>query len=210
MDPGVAIAQSRFFEGLSPESRRRLAGLCFVREVKKGVVLFAEGDEGHSIYLCARGGIQLHKTSPEGREVVIHGVRPGDIFAEVILFEQNRYPVTAVTLADSTVVAFPRREIHRLLAGEEFRNDFMASLMRKLRYLTGRIVELTATDARERLRGFLEQRAPAGTTTVALRMTKKDVAAAIGTTPETLSRLIRRLTDEGTLCWRGRTVSWRR
>ena len=93
MDPLLILAQANFFKELSPESRKALADIAISREVKKRDLLFAEGDKGHSIYLLNRGTIQLFKTAPDGAEIVIKLIQPGEVFAEVILVEQDRYPV---------------------------------------------------------------------------------------------------------------------
>jgi CRP/FNR family transcriptional regulator len=207
-DPLIAIGQAQFFHGLGPESRKQLAAIGIAREVKKREILFLEGDEGHSVYLLVRGCVQLHKSAPDGREVVIRIVQPGEVFAEVILFEQKSYPVTAVTLAESEVLLFPRRAIERLLEQADFRRDFMASLMGKLRYLTERILQLSTSDVEQRLLQFLADHA-GGKPSFEVTLSKKDVAAAIQTTPETLSRVILRLTQSGALAWDGRRVTLR-
>ena len=95
--------------------------------------------------------------------------------------------------------------INRLLADTAFRNDFIAMLMRKQRYLAERVALLAATSAEERLLGFLDEHC-GGRRETRLSFSKKDVAAAIGAAPETLSRLIRRLEKKKVLAWKGRTV----
>ena len=87
-----------------------------------------------------------------------------------------------------------------LLEQSAFRNDFIAALMRKLRYLSDRIQFLSSFDVEERLRLFLREHFGAGER-IECRLSKKDVAAAIGTTPESLSRLLLRLKEEGLLAW---------
>ena len=209
IDPATALLQTRFFDGLSPASRRRLAGISSVRTLERREPLFVEGEPGRAVYLLGQGSVQLHKTARDGREIVIRLVEPGEVFAEAILFEQDRYPVTAAALVPSEVVVMPRQAFHALLAEEAFRSEFMAGLMRKLRYLAGRVLELTTDDVEARLLRFLEARGN-GAAAFVLRISKKDVAAAIGTTPETLSRLLQRLEQGGTLRWKRDRVEWLR
>lgn len=207
MNPNIPmlLARAGFFQGLSASGRQTLAAIAIPRSVKKRDVLFMEGDHGHSMYLLLRGRIQLHKTSRHGHEVVVRVLRPGDTFAEVILFESETYPVTALALGESDVLLFPRRDIQRLLADENFRRDFIGMTMKKLRYLTERILQITTMDVEDRLLKFLREES-AGQPTFQIGMSKKDIAAAIGTTPETVSRLISKLTDDRRLTWKGRTV----
>lgn len=205
MNPVHLISQSAFFKGISPAGREALARVCIPLERRKNTILFTEGETGQAFFLLVRGRVRLHKTSPDGREVVIKIIKPGEVFAEVILFEESRYPVTAVAVTDALFLRIPRRDLLRLLAAEDFRIDFIAMLMRKQRYLAGRIHELTTLSVDERLLSFLrEQYGPGEHLTAAV--TKKEVAKAIGTTPETLSRVIRRLGRRNVMTWKGRTI----
>ncbi|MDP6523621.1 MAG: Crp/Fnr family transcriptional regulator [Kiritimatiellia bacterium] len=200
-----AISGSPFFKGLAKEALKDLAGVCRRQELKKRDVLFSEGTKGGSLFLLASGCIQLQKTTADGREVVIRTIKKGEVFAEVILFEQDRYPVTAVALIDSVVIAIAKGDILSLLDRPLFRNEFMASLMRKQRYLAERVHYLTSRDVEERFFLFIRQHYGEDKA-VKLDLSKKDIAAAIGASPETFSRLIKRLSDSGTLSWEQKTM----
>jgi CRP/FNR family transcriptional regulator len=199
------LAESDFFRELSRESLKALSLISSLRDLKKRDFLFREGDPGRAIYLLKSGAIQLHKTAPDGTEVVIKIVQPSEVFAEVVLFERETYPVTAMALAPSEVIVFPRADVHLLLNTAAFRNDFIAMLMRKQRYLAERIVQQQAHDVEGRLLWFLKDQF-GDRRTIDLAISKKDIAAAIGTTPETLSRLILRLKKRRILTWKGRTI----
>jgi CRP/FNR family transcriptional regulator len=199
------INESPFFKGLSGDHHRELAAICMLKPVKKRDYLFHEGEKGNSMFLLVDGNIQLHKNTEDGREVVIRVINPGDIFAEVVLFEKERYPVSARAVTNAQVLVFPREGIHRLLAEESFRNDFIALLMAKQRYLAERIQELTTKDVEHRFFTFL--RAQYGEKElIHTPLSKKDIAAAIGTTPESLSRLIQRLHEDKIIEWQGKEI----
>ena len=138
--------------------------------------------------------------------MVIKIVQPSEVFAEVVLFERENYPVTAVALAPCEVIVFPRAEVHLLLNTPSFRNDFIAMLMKKQRYLAERIVQQQAHDVESRLLWFLKEQF-GNQKVVTLSISKKDVAAAIGTTPETLSRLLLKLKKRRILTWKGKTLT---
>ena len=200
------LSGSNFFKDLSPATLKALASIASSRDLKKKDTLFREGESGAAIYLLRRGALQLHKTAPDGNEVVIKIVQPSEVFAEVVLFERERYPVTAVALAPSEVIVFPRAEVHILLNTLSFRNDFIAMLMRKQRYLAERIVQQQAHDVEGRLLWFLNEQF-GNQKIVELPFSKKDLAAAIGPTPETLSRLILKLKTRKIMTWKGKTIT---
>jgi len=194
------IRQARFFEGISRQSMNALASVCVQSELRRKSVLFHESEPGEAMFLLARGRVGLHKLTPEGQEVVIKVMKPGEVFAEVILFEEKHYPVTAIALTDVLVLKILRRDLFGLLRQEDFRNDFIAMLLHKQRYLADQIRRLTSEDVEDRLRAFLREQY-GEREQITVEINKKQLAAAIGATPETLSRLLRQLRRRKCLVW---------
>lgn len=178
----------------------RVAGRITVEFLPRGRTLFTEGEEGSSCFILAMGTVKLSRLSPEGKEVVVRIVRPGELFAEVVLFGDDRYPVTAVTTGDANLLRLPRRELHQLLEAQDFREEFFANLMQKLRYLTDQLFVLTSMDVQQRFAHFLEERF-GRRETYNLQLTKREVASALGAVPETFSRMLNRLKKEGLVHW---------
>ena len=123
------------------------------------------------------------------------------MFAEVILFERKFYPVTPVALTEILAFKLLRRDLLDLLRQEDFRNDFISTLLRKQRYLADKIQQLTSQDVEQRLRAFLlEQYGERAL--IQAEINKKQLAASIGATPETLSRLLQDLKQRKCLTWK--------
>ena len=211
MNKEEILCQIPLFESISRESLASLSDICIQKRLSKKEILFLEGDKGYSIYILIKGNVQLYKSTPDGKEIVIKIVKPGEMFAEVVLFEENRYPVSAIALKESQVFMISKHQFTCLLASEAFRNDFIKNMMQKLRYLADQIRYLTNHDVEDRLFMFLEEQY-GKKEQIVCTLSKKNVAAAIGTTPETLSRLIQRLQMEGRLKWEGSniTTDWKR
>jgi CRP-like cAMP-binding protein len=206
MNVQLILDQARFFEGISRQSKETLSKFCMPGERPKNTVLFHEIEPGEAMYLLARGRVSLHKLSPDGREIVIKVIKPGEVFAEAILFEMKFYPVTAVALTDILVFKLLRRDLLALLGQADFRNDFIAMLLRKQRYLADKIQQLTSQDVEHRLRAFLlEQYGEQAR--IHAEINKKQLAAAIGATPETLSRLLHDLKRRKSLVWKEGIIS---
>jgi CRP/FNR family transcriptional regulator len=204
-DPYELICNAKFFSGLSEAACKRLAELSCRRTITKRDLLFMEGSEGKAVYLLTSGSIQLVKTSLDGKETVIKTVKLGELFAEVILFEKSRYPVTAVACTEAEVIELPRAGFLKLLNEEEFRNDFMAMLMHKQRYLAERIQQLTSMDVEARFVEFLREHY-GEKEKITPDLSKKDIASAIGATPETFSRLLQKLEKRAGFTWEGKTI----
>jgi len=208
------LSGAEFFRGISERSLRSLAAACIPKRAAKRAVLFREGQEGDSLYILAEGAVQLYKSAEDGREVVLRTLKPGEIFGEVVLFETRRYPASAVTLAPCLLLRLTRLQVDCLLAGDEFRGDFIAMLMRKQRYLAERILYLSTRDVEDRFFDFLAEQY-GRQEDYRIPLAKKDVAAAIGTIPETFSRLLLRLKEEGKGSWEAERLTlapgfWRR
>jgi len=204
-DAHKLLKDSDFFSGVSENSIRSLATICIPKRVEKRQLIFLEGEEGHSMYILAEGGVQLYKNAADGREIVIKTIRTGEIFGEVVLFEQGEYPVSAVALEKSLLLRLPRQQIDCLLVADSFRRDFIGMLMRKQRYLADRILYLTGHDVEERFFFFLLEQF-GRRQEYRISLSKKDIAAAIGTIPETFSRLLLRLKEEKKIRWEGENL----
>ena len=88
-----------FFGGLTNRSLEKLEGVQKRRTVAAGSILFLEDEEGRLLYRLISGSIRLFRSTPDGREVTIHLVEPGDLFAEIVLFERDTYPASAAAIS---------------------------------------------------------------------------------------------------------------
>lgn len=199
------LRQTELFRGMGEESLSRLAARGRQRHFEQGETLFVEGTKGSEFFLLVQGDVKLYKTSPDGQEIALRIIRPGEVFAEVVIFQDTTYPASATALSAGSVFAMDRLSFAGLLDDKDFRNEFIGMLMKKQRYLTERILYLTTYAVEERFFRFLiEHYGRSGEYKV--DMAKKDMASAIGTIPETFSRLINRLKGLGVLLWEGNTL----
>ncbi|HSG29831.1 MAG TPA: Crp/Fnr family transcriptional regulator [Candidatus Krumholzibacterium sp.] len=196
------ISEAAIFRGMDPGTLEEIRKSGYRRRYPRGEFLFLEGGPGDELFILLEGRVKLSKSSEEGREVTVKFIEPPENFAEIVLFESTRYPVTAQAVEDSTVFSLSRGRFLRLLEEKRFRDGFIAMLMKKQRYLAERILYLTSYDVEERFFRFLldnygrQER-------YEIPIPRKDIASAIGTIPETLSRLVARLRSSGTLDWEG-------
>ncbi|MBL8028943.1 MAG: Crp/Fnr family transcriptional regulator [Fibrobacteres bacterium] len=205
MLPSDLLKQTDFFKGVTPRSRKLLSEILIPKTVKKGGVLFNEGEKGFAVYLCGSGSIQLVRHTKGGKETVIKLIGAGEMFAEVILFEFDTYPVTAVALTRSTVYLLPKMQFLCLLEDADFRSDFISNLMKKLRYLAQQIVDLTSLTVEERFVKYIHSLEEKGGEYI-MPISKKEIASALGTNPETISRVLSSLKEKGLISTEGRKI----
>jgi CRP/FNR family transcriptional regulator, dissimilatory nitrate respiration regulator len=202
MDMDILLKNSELFSGLSESAAKKITAMGAQKKISQNNMIFFEGEKGSSFFLLYKGSVRLFKSTQEGREVTVKLVAPGEIFAEVILFEIDHYPVSATAVTNSVLLSINRSSFYTLLDDVAFRNEFISVLMKKQRYLADRIVYLTAYDVEERFFRFLSEHY-GRKNSYEFTISKKDMAAAIGTIPETFSRLIQRLTQRGIILWEG-------
>ncbi|MDY6935315.1 MAG: Crp/Fnr family transcriptional regulator [Spirochaetota bacterium] len=200
------MKKTEFFRDISLSARGEIAKQGSIISISRNEILFLEEDVGSTFYILAEGSVKLYKAAPDGREITIRLVKPNEVFAETILFENNCYPVSAVAVTDASLFAIQRFSFYVLLDQSDFRNEFIAILMKRMRYLTNRILYLTSYDVEERFFMFLVDRY-GKKDSYDIKLSKKDIASVIGTIPETFSRLILRLKKRGVLEWEGSTLN---
>jgi len=196
------LSKTELFHDLPDALRRKVASKGKLRSYQKNATLFNQSDEGSTFYVLSSGFVKLLKFSPDGKEVMVRMVKPNETFAEVILFEDKEYPVTAVTGEDCELFELHKSAFRELLADEQFRSGFFAMLMSRMRYLAERIVYVSAYDVEERFFRFLIERYGKKNEYL-ITMPKKDIASAMGTIPETFSRLMMRLKQRRIISWEG-------
>lgn len=163
------------------------------KSFKKDSILFFEGQKAAEMILLLKGCVRLYKTDSLGRVINIHFLRATNFIAEMPVFEGLDYPASAVCESDCEVIfiGFESFKKH-CLQDERIGLLLMRSLMAKIRYLEKMINENFQYDVRMRLVGFLLQNSAN-----IQQFSQKDIAKMINTTPETLSRMIKKLKDEG-------------
>jgi CRP/FNR family transcriptional regulator len=181
-----------------------LAGIATMSRVLRpevGEILFHEGAPCHHFYAIQSGSVKLYRAQADGREQVVHHLHAGGTFAEAALLSFKRFPVSAIATEPSTVLL----EIGGERFLELFRSDarlapaMIGSLCMRLVSLVERVEELSLVQAGTRLARWLLRQPAHGKDepTVELALPKKELAAHLAMTPETLSRLLGRWQDEG-------------
>lgn len=200
-----SIKKVKFFEGLSDISLHHVIKEGRVIKLKNKENLFLEGQEGAHFFFLISGAIKLYKNHGSGKEIIIKVVKPQEVFAEVTLFENNRYPVSSTALEKSEVLAISNQSFRFLLNDTEVRDRFIGNLMKRMRYLAGRVMYLSSYEVEERFFRFLVERF-GKKSEYHITISKKEIASSIGTIPETFSRLLKSLTNEGAICWEKKTL----
>ncbi len=202
------LRRGMLFARLSPEQVQRVGRLARRIHLEEGRSLFEQGDVAERFYLVLRGHIKLFRLSPDGNEKVIEVVAPGSTFAEALMFlDRPRYPVSAVALSDAELISVDARDFAGMLR-ESVDTCFLllGDMSQRLRGLIREIDDLSLQSATCRVAGYLLKRAPPDADTFELEVAKGVVASRLSVKPETFSRIIKSLSEQGLISVHGSRV----
>jgi CRP/FNR family transcriptional regulator len=198
------------FANLELADLEAMAEVIHLKQYNKNEILFFQGDPCHGFFCIKTGAVKIYRSTPDGKEVVLHIAGPGESFAEVPVFDGGRYPATAETIKPSTLYFIQKEGFLTLLDRyPHVTRKIIASLARHCRRFVSIIEDLTLKQAHSRLAKHLWKQAEHQTgaeIVVTLGMSKGELAALIGTVPESFSRILRRFQEEGILSVQGRRV----
>lgn len=209
MDKSTAIASSRLFQGLPQEQLKEIEKIAVGRTFGRGEAVFFEGDEGNGFYIVTKGKVKIFKVSLQGKEQILGIFNEGEPFGEVPVFHGQPFPANAECLGKTSLLFFPRKEFVEILtASPSIALNMLATLSMRLRQFAGQIEALSLKEVPARLASYLlflsnEQ---GGADTVELQISKGQLASLLGTIPETLSRIFAKMSEEGLIEVKGKTI----
>lgn len=204
------LRQTQFFLNLPDDQIEALAGISVLKRYPKGELIFEEGDEGNGFFIVVTGRVKVFKLSFEGKEQILHIFNPGEHFAEVPAFDGQCFPASAEALEPTELLFFPRTAFLNLLHHHpSLAVSLLAVCSRHLRRFAQIIENLSLKDVPERLATYLLylSQKTGNFDTLELDLTKTQLAALLGTIPETLSRVFARLTQEGLIAINGSSIT---
>ena len=208
-----ALRRSPLFANLPPEDLARIIDISSVRHYAKRETVFREGDRADGFFVAVSGSVKVFKISEDGKEQVLHILEPGQSFAEATIFEGGGFPANAEALCKSDLLFLPKRPFIVLLEkNPAMALRVLASLSKWLKRMTDLVENLALRDVEARLVFFVaEEMKGRG---LALRdgavyeipVSKNVLASRLGTVPETFSRTLKKLQEEGKIRVRGNQI----
>lgn len=203
-DTRALLRQLPIFAELDDVAIGRLAERCVARTVAAGHVLFTAGEACRGLYIVEHGRVRIFRTSPEGKEQVLHIEGAGRPVAELPLFDGGPYPASAMTMEETRLVFLPRPDFEYLYRTHpDIAHAIIRGLGARLRHLVQVTETLAFRDVAARLAMWLADYAeksgkqgPRGVE-VALRRTQEELSLELGTARESVSRAMKQLREKG-------------
>lgn len=207
-EKAALLADLPLFACLSEAQREDLAAHCLWQEWAKGQSLFREGEMAAGVHIVLQGLVKIFHCSADGRERVLHLIKPRNTCGEAAVFQRGTYPAHAAALLPSQTLYLPSGPLlDMLLANPDLALNMLAALSLRLRMFTRKLEAHSKGDATERLAAYLLHRARLHQSPkLHLDMSREVLANMLGIARETLSRTLTRLQQQGIIEVHGRDI----
>ena len=194
-----------FISHARKDLQSRLRDKFTSQRLDRGQFVFFEGDEAAFLYLIESGVIEANVVHGDGKVYIFHFIFPGEIFGEGVIYGQEFYPFSTVARKEAVVWKVPKEDLLSAAGTDpEFKMHLLELVGRKLdmsyvkaRCIAGERVEkrvacilLKTLDQQQGIyRDCVEK--------LDTPLTNRDISGLIGSTEETVSRVMSRLKKEG-------------
>jgi CRP-like cAMP-binding protein len=198
------ISKLPIFNGLVPEDLDDLLSEARSHAVPKNDPLFEQGGAADRFFLLLHGHLRVVKVTPEGEEVVMRFIGPGELCGIAMAIGRMTYPATAYAAADSIVLAWPSAAWPRI-AGRypSLAAATLQTVGSRLQEAHTRVVEMSTEEVQRRVAHAIMRLAQqAGRKVEAgvqidFPISRQDIAGMTGTTLHTVSRILSAWEEQG-------------
>jgi CRP-like cAMP-binding protein len=213
MDEREVLRTVPIFSELSDQDIASLAHLALRKRYPKDTVVFFENEEGDFFFTITEGRIKVTILGDDGREVILSVLGPGDFFGEMALLDNEPRSATAIAVEESELLSLHRSDFQSVLNdNRSITNALIRVLSARLRRANhqistlalldvyGRVARVIVDMAREEGKRLRDGR-------IAFRRaTHQEIANRIGTTRETVTRMLKDLERQGLIHVEGKEI----
>lgn len=191
LDVRRSLQRAPLLEGLSDHVISEFSGGSWIRAVDKGEILFQQVDPARAVYLVQSGCITIYLSTPDGRELVINEMVPGDCFGELSLITGQSRSTSAMAREYSRLIVIPNDVFQSGLDKEpELLTRILMTTASRLRVSSERESALAFLDSSARIARVLlnldQQAGENGTVTI----TQEELAQHVGLTRQTVAKTL--------------------
>ncbi|MEW5959228.1 MAG: cyclic nucleotide-binding domain-containing protein [Chloroflexota bacterium] len=191
------------FQGLSPLELDEVTQAAHQRQVERQAFFYHQGDPATNFYILIEGQVRLTEVTPEGQQLLVRFVSPGEAFGIIAALEHSVYPLAAQAVEDCRALAWDRAALERLMArfprlainGLRLVSQRWHELEERYRELATERVERRVAQTLLRLVRQVGQKVEKGVL-IDLPLTRQDLAEMTGATLYTVSRILSRWEQE--------------
>jgi len=207
------LRQAPLFSALDDEAATALRASMSETKLRRGDVLFHEGDAGDKLYVITDGKVKLGRTSADGRENLLAIQGPGQMFGELSLFDPGPRSATVTAVTDTVFSSLSHEDLLKWLDGRPaVARGLLAQLAGRLRRANDVVADLVFSDVPGRVaKALLDLSHRFGQQTdegvrVAHDLTQEELAQLVGASRETVNKALADFAARGWVRREGRAV----
>ncbi len=192
-----ALSTVPYFANLDIALIETIAQHMKVQQYDTGQVVFLEGEQDVALYIVRVGWLKAVKTSPDGREQVLHFIGPGEVFNAIGVFVESANPATVIALEPTTVWVIQQTVILKLLDQHpELGRVIIQRLAERVQQLIHMVEDLSLRTIEARLARYLIEQSTEEQLSRPRWATQAEMANRLGTVPDVLNRALRSLAKD--------------
>jgi CRP/FNR family transcriptional regulator, cyclic AMP receptor protein len=207
------LARAAIFRGVEPDAVAAFPKQLHPVGFRRGHVIFHEGDPGHAMYIILSGKVKIGRYSPDGRENLLSILGPSDMFGELSIFDPGPRTSNATAVTAVRAVSIDRDTLRAWIAERPaVTEQLLAVVARRLRHTSSDITDHMFTDVPGRVAKQLLQLAQRfgalenGALRVTHDLTQEEIAGLIGSSRETVSKVLAGFARRGWIRVEGKSV----
>jgi len=205
LHPDLAILErTELFRGAPEPTLRIAAAAASRRRVAAGETLFRQGDASAMLYVVVVGRLCASQTTPDGQQVIIRYLGPGEVAGYAALAGAEHYPGSVTAVDDSHLFCWSRAAITQIMREHSaVAMNVVALIGARYHEMQLRLRELSTERVEQRLaHTILRLVAQAGRRTangieIAFPLSRQDLSEMAGTTLHTVSRTLSAWEEQG-------------
>ena len=207
------LRQAPLFSALDDEAATALRGSLSETTLRRGDVLFHEGDSGDRLYIVLDGKIKLGRTSSDGRENLLAILGPGQMFGELSLFDPGPRSATVTAVTDASFASLSHEDLLKWLEGRpQVARGLLSQIASRLRKANDVNADLVFSDVPGRVaKALLDLADRFGRTAddgvhVHHDLTQEELAQLVGASRETVNKALADFAGRGWIKLEARAV----
>lgn len=205
------VRQFNSLKSLTKEELVRISNCKTSKTVKKGQLIFDEGENVNGIYCIREGICKLTKLSANGKDQIVKLVVKGDLIGQRSLVSEEATNLSATALNDMQVCFIPKHEIMRdLHENNDFTFDVLKEMAKDLKEADNLIVNMAQKSVRQRLaEALLYIHSAFGTDDegmLTIVLSREDYANIVGTATESIIRILSQFKKSGFIATKGKQI----
>ncbi|NQW36037.1 MAG: Crp/Fnr family transcriptional regulator [Flavobacteriales bacterium] len=205
------VKELNSFNSLSKAELSHLHSKKTILHIKRGQPLFVEGTVLNGIYCLQSGECKVSKLTPNGKDQIVRFIKQGEIVGHKSILSSTSAKLTVTALEDMEVCFIPKQELLDLFANnKEFSLSVTKSLCDSLDKANMTVATMAQKNVRERLAEFLlyfeRMFGVDENGFIAVKLTREEIANAIGTATESSIRLLSEFKRDGIIKLHGKQI----